>query len=391
MKQTRMYELDWLRIIAIVILLYFHTGMFFNTWGWHIKNNETTVVLDVIMAWLHVWRMPLLLVISGAGTFFALGFRTKGMYAGERFKRLIIPLIFGMIFIVPPQIYMEKINDFASYWSFWPTIFDFVPYPKGNTSWHHLWFILYLFIYSIVLLPFFLFLRSDRSLRFRTKVTSLLSSRIGFGWILIGMIGSQFLFRPFFPEEKHNLTDLGYMVHYGLYFLSGFLIYSNPELRNILKQKRKIHLILAGMALPLFYVAWFVPYKMAFYKYDFFYHIPATATSWYFILALLGYGQTALKKPSKWLKPLNEGLYPFYILHQTVTILIAYPLGQLEWNLWLKFAIVSTGTLIICISIYWLLIQPFNLMRLFFGMKPLKTKERSVYRIKQDTLDLNPS
>ena len=105
--QARRYDLDWLRFIAIVILLFFHTGMLFNPWGWHIKNNELSEGFRYWMAWLHYWRMPLLLFISGAGTYMALGKRSPAQFAGERFKRLFIPLLFGMFVVVPPQIYYE--------------------------------------------------------------------------------------------------------------------------------------------------------------------------------------------------------------------------------------------------------------------------------------------
>src|ERR1700759_716026 len=88
---TRRYDLDWLRLICIVILLFYHTGMWFNTWGWHVKNNELSRSFEFWMVWLHPWRMPLLLFISGAGTYMALGKRTKGQFASERFRRLFIP------------------------------------------------------------------------------------------------------------------------------------------------------------------------------------------------------------------------------------------------------------------------------------------------------------
>src|SRR5688500_16034020 len=147
MKSTdRRHDLDWLRLIAIIILLFFHTGMLFNPWEWHIKNQETSIGFTYWMAWLHYWRMPLLLFISGAGTYLALRKRTPSEYAGERFRKLIIPLTFGMFVIVPPQIYFEHVGEYSDYGSFYKTVFDFVPYPAGNFSWHHLWFIAYLFV-----------------------------------------------------------------------------------------------------------------------------------------------------------------------------------------------------------------------------------------------------
>lgn len=370
MKKERLYELDWLRTIAIVILLFFHTGMFFNTWGWHIKNNDTSTILNVIMAWLHEWRMPLLLVISGAGTYFALGFRSKGSYLKERGKRLLIPLIFGMFVIVPPQIYFEHYSEYASYVDFWPSVLQFVPYPEGSFSWHHLWFIAYLFVYSLVCLPVFLYLRSDSARGLKSRLLQVLKGKIGFTWFLLAMVGSQFLFRPFFPEQKHDLTDLGYIIHYGLYFLFGYVIFSVEGVREVLLSKRRTHLILAICTLPLFYLAWFIPYTLSVGPYDFIFHIPATATAWYFILALLGYGQTWLNRSSNLLKILNEGLYPFYILHQTVIMIVAFPMRNLEWNIWLKFNLVWVGTLIICLALYVVLIRPFNLCRILFGMKP---------------------
>lgn len=80
---ARRYDLDWLRFIAIIILLFFHTGMLFNQWGWHVKNPETTTTFSYWMIWSHFFRMPLLLFISGAGTYMALGKRTPGQFAGN--------------------------------------------------------------------------------------------------------------------------------------------------------------------------------------------------------------------------------------------------------------------------------------------------------------------
>ena len=89
-NQQRRHDLDWLRLIAIAILLFFHTGMWFNQWGWHVKNSETTTTFQYWMIWSHYFRMPLLLFISGAGTYMALGKRTPKQFARERFRRLFI-------------------------------------------------------------------------------------------------------------------------------------------------------------------------------------------------------------------------------------------------------------------------------------------------------------
>ncbi|MDF1550336.1 MAG: acyltransferase family protein, partial [Bacteroidales bacterium] len=121
----RQYYIDWLRILLIISVFLFHVGMIFNTWGWHIKNDEQYKgTLWYIMIFMHYWRMPLLFLISGAGTWFALGKRTSGQYLGERFKRLIIPFLIGIFTLVPVQVYIEKSAQYQSLIDFYPHMFD---------------------------------------------------------------------------------------------------------------------------------------------------------------------------------------------------------------------------------------------------------------------------
>src|SRR4051812_43915975 len=145
---NRRPELDWLRVVAIVILHAFHVGMMFNRWDFHLKNPEPLPVLEQPMAFLHAVRMPLLMVIAGIATAIALQRRSLGGFAVDRVKRLLVPLVFGMLVIVPPQIYIERIATGAftgSYLQFYPSVLELRPYPAGSFSWHHLWFVAYLF------------------------------------------------------------------------------------------------------------------------------------------------------------------------------------------------------------------------------------------------------
>ncbi len=149
--------LDWLRVIAIFALLFFHTGMLFVGWGWHITNAETIPSLQLPMDLAHRLRMPLLFVIAGAGMWYALQRRTIASFTGERTLRLLVPVIAGMLLIVPPQVFVERVahGDWhGGYLQFMTErVFQFRPYPAGDFSWHHLWFIVYLFAYVLLLLP----------------------------------------------------------------------------------------------------------------------------------------------------------------------------------------------------------------------------------------------
>jgi len=376
---TRRNDLDWLRLIAIIILLFFHTGMLFNPWEWHVKNPNISQSFTYSMVWLHFWRMPLLLFISGAGTYMALSKRTPTQYAGERFKRLFIPLVFGMFVVVPPQIYFEHINDYSNYWEFYKTVFNFVPYPKGSFSWHHLWFVAYLFFYSLLALPLLIFLRSPESEVFKKKLLTWLSSPAGILFIPSFIIFlSQLSLRPFFPEQTHALlNDWAYFTFYFLFFIYGMICYSNPVLWSSIGANRKALLVASIFIMIIFYGLYLhlkgiVSFPWTMDNVGIAFEITATFGAWFWVITLIGFGQHYLNKSHPWLKHFNEGLYPFYILHQTVIIAIGYYICELPWGIGVKFWAVTLLTLASCVLIYFFLIRPFNFIRIFFGMKPNK-------------------
>ena len=119
----RRHDLDWLRVLVFALLIFYHVGMFFVPWDFHIKNNSIHNWLTYPMWFLNQWRLPILFVISGMGTYYALQKRTGKEFALERIKKLYIPLTFGMLFIIPPQVYLERLNKnqfTGSYFDFWP-------------------------------------------------------------------------------------------------------------------------------------------------------------------------------------------------------------------------------------------------------------------------------
>lgn len=383
-NDQRRHDLDWLRLIAIIILLFFHTGMWFNHWGWHVKNNELSYSFQYWMVWSHYFRMPLLLFISGAGTLMALGKRTPSQFRRERFRRLFIPLVFGMFVVVPPQIYYEHIKEYNGYWDFYKTVFNFVPYPKGSFSWHHLWFILYLFIYSLLALPLLTFLRSERSVKFREKVFSFLSTPAGLLFIPSTLLlVTQILLRPFFPEETHDLIkDWAYFTFYFLFFVYGIVCYSNPNLWNSIGMNRKFLLTVLLVSLIPFYVCYFhfrglLALPLTENTIETTFDVVAIFVSWFTVITIIAYGQHYLNKPHRWLTIANEGLYPFYILHQTVIIAIGYYIVQLPWGIAAKYWTISFLTLLSFVVFYLAVIRPFNAMRFVFGMKP-KKKEKEL-------------
>ena len=203
-KPQRKHYLDWLRVIAFYILIVYHIGMIFVPWDFHIKNDFTIEWFETWMAFFSQWRLPLLFLISGMVIYYSMGKRNWKEIIIERNKRLLIPLLFGMLVIVPPQIYYERISDgiiFASYWEFWKTVFDFVPFPEGGSlSWHHLWYVLYILVYSLIALPIFLYLRSNKSEQLRSRINLIFINSPNLIYlIIIPLLFFYYFLAPIFP------------------------------------------------------------------------------------------------------------------------------------------------------------------------------------------------
>lgn len=379
---ARRYDLDWLRIIAIITLLFYHTGMIYVSWGWHIKSAEHSRPMEEVMRWLHQWRMPLLFLISGAGTFFALRKRSFGLYAGERVRRLFVPLVFGMLVIVPPQIYLEWLfrgRFSGSYSEFYPEVFNFQPYHDGGMggafSWHHLWFITYLFLFSLLSIPVFGWLKSASGQRFTTSFGRLIALPGGaLGIMIVSILASQYALRPYFPDETHALVnDWAYFSENLLLFWFGYLLVSRREFWAIITEQRRIFLVATLVFTVVMYGMnyWFTYEELdTIFWLDFTYFTNRQCLMVASVLATVAYGYRYLNISKPILPRLNEAVYPFYILHQTVIVIIGYAvLTRTNLGVYDGFLVVSLSTLAVCVAIYLLLIKPFKVTRFLFGLK----------------------
>lgn len=327
-------DLDWLRVVAILLLHLFHTGMMFNTWEWHLKNPEPLPALEPPMVLLHLVRMPLLMLVAGVGTAFALRRRSLGAFAKDRVKRLLLPLAFGMLVVVPPQIYVERRFQGAfdgSYLDFYPSVFALVPYPEGSFSWHHLWFVAYLLLYCLLALPLFagLSTRAGEALRAR------LEAWLARGWPLVllflPLAAVQLLLRGY-PETHALLDDPRTLSYYGLLFLYGHLLGRCPAVWERLAASRRRLLALTLALFAAMVPPWEYPFPLE--------QLGATALVWCILLTALGYARAHIRVRRPWLAHAQGLAYPFYILHQTVILLAGAALLPLPLGPWSRFALV---------------------------------------------------
>lgn len=367
-KTERQYYIDWLRILLIMSVFLYHIGMIFNTWPWHIKNDEQNGgTLRLLMTFLHSWRMPLLFMLSGAGTFFALGKRTSGQYLSERFKRLVIPLAAGIFILVPVQVYIERINQYSSLVEFYPHMFEGI-YPEGNFSWHHLWFIAYLFVISLFISPFLNFLRSKRFQRFTTTIEKIVIKPFALNIFIIPLLLSQILLRPFFETETNDLVnDWASITYYILFFFAGFILL---PVSNITEAMRKYRLLYLAEVIAVTIIMFKLPYMARSEESgEIIRDVSSIFLAWSCAVTAIGFAKQYFNKNSPLRKLANEAIYPFYLLHQPVIVITGFFTIQFDVTVAWKVIIVLLSSFTLTTSIYWFLIRPFNLLRIIFGMK----------------------
>ncbi len=370
----RRYDLDWLRVFAFALLMLFHTGMMFSTWDWHVKNIETSDAFDQVMRWLHAWRMPLLFFISGSAVWFAMDRYTTWRFFLERQRRLLVPLLFGMLVIIPPQVYFERLyhhQNYSSFWDFYPTIFTTGSYPAGNLSWHHLWYIPYIWAFSMIMLPIFVALRTRGGRECLAQALGWLQSPWLLFLVFVPSAVAEILLRPHWPGDADNLLDdWANFTHKLTFFVVGFVFASSPGIYEALATHRRKFLVAGIVSSVLIIPVWNYYWHLGHTLYRLFsnFHV------WMWLLALLGYGRKYLSFNHGFVRYANEAVYPFYILHQTVIIFLAYQFAYVNWGIPIKFIIVATGEFLICWGIYVFLIKPWNVTRVVFGMRLLRRR-----------------
>ena len=374
---ARRHDLDWIRVGAFMLLILYHVGMFYVPWDWHVNSPHPVEALEPLMQLTNPWRLTLLFLVSGAATRFLFdGFARQGegsarRFAGSRTLRLLPPLVFAMFVIVPPQSYYEVVeaarglgvaDPAHSPWlaNFW------LKYATGTggwcdadgclttPTWNHMWFVAYLLAYSLLLAMLLPLLR-----RFLPAMqTGLERGLKGWGllfWPIVWLALIRWTLAPVFPIT-HDLTGDWY--NHALSFsafLFGFVSVRSEVLKAGYEALRRPALALALLA----WAGW-ATYAWT-YRADG--AVPPEALragmrlvyaldQWAFIVAILGYGARYLNRGGPVLRYLTVGVFPFYIVHQTITVVVAHNLAPLGLPQPLEAGLVIAATFTGCFAAY---------------------------------------
>jgi peptidoglycan/LPS O-acetylase OafA/YrhL len=395
-RRDRLYFLDWLRVFAILLVFLVHCSKIFDYHTTVVFNTVRSPVLSAFRDFSLLWIMPFFFVLSGAAVFLSKRSDKTGEFIKSRFLRLLVPLIFIGTFIINPlYVYIERLSSgqaASGFFQWYPQYFDgiygfggnFAPLGQGT----HLWYLEFLFIYSLILLPLFV-----RSKKRGTSFLSRCSIHFEKPWALF------FLFLPISAVaaafEIFGLGGVRVMggwdpISYLLFFSYGYLVFSNAKIGETIKKYSPIYLAVAiiltallldshfgfilkipgltrhdllndGALLPLNQSLWVAV------------QASRGLLGWCWIIGLLGLGRRFLHFNNKFLAYANEAVLPFYILHHTVIYIIGYYVIQWSGNIGSKFIIISIVSFTIIMAIYEILIRRINLPRFLFGMKLIKS------------------
>lgn len=357
----RRYGFDWLRIIVILLLFPFHTARVFDVWEPNYVKDAANIngFSTWLVAALGYWFMPLLFFIAGYAALAALRKRTPGQFVRERAARLLAPLLIGVVLIVPPQGYMALVQQYGytgGYFAFLGRYFadfsDLSGYTGGFTP-GHLWFILYLFVISLLLLGPVLWLA-----RREDKLKGLSQLRV----MLLAVV-------PLTLMEALPSFGGKNLFYYAMLFLLGSVFGSSGAFADTVR--RRCFALLAGAAATgagMLAIAATAGWQEGYTAAGIGFALLRNLACWLMILALCGLADRYLNKPGKALSALNRASYPVYLVHQTLLLAAAYYIVMPDMPWPVKFAAITLASLALSWGCY-TLCRRTKITRFMLGIK----------------------
>lgn len=351
---NRRYDIDWLRVIAISLLIIYHVSIGFQPWGimiGFITNEQGWAEIWKPMSMLNVWRIPFLFFVSGMGIYFSMQHRNWKQLLQERALRILLPYVFGMFCIVPISIfilqYYYKLNLGYSY----------------NAG--HLWFLGNVFAYVLILSPVFFYFKNNENGKVVQFVKRVFSTPVGLLLVLAAFIAEVQILQPT-PYELYGMTWHGFVLGLLAFFFGFCFVLSGDRFWQMIFRWRWFFLITA-----------IVLYVLRMTAFDL--HIPTNyllvTESDCWIFSVFAFGYKYLNRGGHTLAYLSQAAYPVYILHMIFLYLGSLLIFPLNLLVQVKFLLVLIFTLLGCFLTYEFLIRRITIVRPLFGLKIKDTIE----------------
>ncbi|MFA9389966.1 MAG: acyltransferase family protein [Prolixibacteraceae bacterium] len=347
MTTERRHDIDWLRVMAIGLLLIYHIAIIFQPWAMFvgfIRSEDPIENLWKPMTMLNVWRIPLLFYVSGMGLYFAIKKRNYKQLLIERTKRILIPLIFGILAITPIHLFI-----FQKYYGL-PLSY----YPHAG----HLWFLGNIFVYVLLLAPLFIYLMKKEEGKFRRGLSSFMNNPLGPLAITVFFVLEAIIVKPQI-FSLYAQTGHGFFLGLLAFFFGFVFVYSGKVFWQTVSKWKWLYI---GLAIVLFTIRYVI-----FQTTSPGYLMAIESNCW--IFAVFGFGYKYLNKPSAALSYLSQAAYPVYIIHMFALYAGAMIILPLEIPPVMKFIVITAFTFTICYIIYELIIRRLGFLRPLFGLK----------------------
>jgi glucans biosynthesis protein C len=376
---ARNHWLDWLRVLSILTVFVYHTTRFFNMGDWHVKNPTWYPGVEVWNTFAVTWMMPVIFVISGASLFYAIGKGGAGKFVKDKALRLLVPWAVCVFTHASLQVYLERI----SHGQFSGTFFQFLPlYFQGSYDGSdpasgnfaifgmHLWYLLALFVFSLVLYPLMRWLKGGGRGAFARLGDFLALPGAVYLLALPAILMSIFL-DPDGPIM--SLENAGWSIVIYLWLtLAGFVVVAHDAVLASIRWLRWLSLALGVVLTVIAAALYFGGGEPDFGTPRFSLLVGLRGLmSWCWVLAFVGLGMRYLDFSNAFVRYANEAVLPFYVLHQTVLLCVGYFVVQWPIPDLLKWAIILLSSFTIIMVLYEFLVRRFNLLRILFGMKRL--------------------
>lgn len=347
----RRYDIDWLRVIAIGLLLIYHVAIGFQAWGvmiGFITNGNPWESLWVPMAMLNIWRIPLLFFVSGMGVYFAIRKRDWKQLLQERASRILLPFVFGIFFIVPIHVFL---------WQKYYQLELTYAYNPG-----HLWFLGNIFIYVVLLSPIFFYLKKNEDSPLGKGIKRMLSHPLGLLPVIAAFLAEVLIVDPN-PYELYAMTWHGFFLGLLAFFFGFCFVFSGSPFWEMLLKWRWFFVAASVMLFTIRLTQFQQPAPG--------YLLSIESNGW--IFSVFAFGYKYLNHPGKTLSYLSQAAYPVYIVHMIFLYLGSMLIFPLEIAAPLQFILVLGFTFIACFGCYELVIRRVNFLRPLFGLKRKET------------------
>lgn len=373
---VRLYYLDWLRVIATVGVFLTHVSDVFNTVKFEIKNAEQSEVITIIQGFVFPWGMPLFFLIAAAGSYFALRHRSAREFTRERTLRLLVPFLTGTLVLGPIQLYLSwrhrtatGVTD-ATLAQFVAERFELIGPKLFGAMGYHMWFLGYLFAFSLLALPIFMWLKGEAGRRAVARLAALCAHRGGILLFIAPIVMVRLLFHPFFPVQN----DWADFFVYGSFFVLGYLLFTDERFLQAIRRDWRL-LLGAGLATTLAFGVLILSLK----EFDmevsprtlveFLLWGLIAAAGWCGCAFMLFIGMRFLDRNNRGLQYSLDVMLPFFVLHQPVIIVIAYFVVQWHMGLLPKLLVVLLGSFVATLALCELIVKRVGVLRVMFGMK----------------------